>query len=77
VPDVVGFTGLDGVNTLRAAGYQVTSSFERSSEEDGGKVVSQNPAGGSYAFPPGPVHVGIGAPPVTRKPPTIPPKTVE
>jgi eukaryotic-like serine/threonine-protein kinase len=72
VPDVVGLSGQDGVATLRAAGYQVTSSFETSGEDDGGKVVSQSPAGGSFAFPPGPVHVGIGAPPVIPPPVTVP-----
>jgi serine/threonine-protein kinase len=72
VPDVVGLTGQQAVAILQAAGYQVTSEFVPSPEDAGGTVITQDPAGDSFAFPPGPVHLGIGAPPVSSKPPVTP-----
>jgi beta-lactam-binding protein with PASTA domain len=77
VPDVLGLSQQEGFRRLLNAGYQVTSSFETSSEEAGGTVVSQDPLGGSYAFPPGPVHIGVGSPPVVFVPTDPPTKISE
>lgn len=49
VPKVTGSLEKDAVNTLSAAGFKVEKSYEYSDSVEAGKVISQNPAGGSTA----------------------------
>jgi beta-lactam-binding protein with PASTA domain len=72
VPDVVNATGQVAVSLLQQAGFQVKGRFVPSPEEAGGLVVEQDPEAGTPLFPPGPVTISIGAPPVVDIPPPPP-----
>lgn len=49
VPKVTGSLEKDAVNTLTTAGFKVEKSYEYSDSVEAGKVISQNPAGGTSA----------------------------
>lgn len=73
VPDLIGLGQNQAFGFLAGLGLRGRTVFTPSSEEFGGTVVTQDPAGGMLIDPPGPVVLGIGAPPVVFTPP--PPQT--
>jgi beta-lactam-binding protein with PASTA domain len=70
VPDVVGYTSQQAVQTLQAAGFQVTQQYTSTSADQDNIVQSQNPAGNSTATKGSPVTITIGQHSPGPPPPT-------
>ena len=64
VPDVVGSTQADAVQTLGAAGFVVVSTME-ASESPAGEVISQSPTAGVIARAGSQVKIVVSSGPVT------------
>jgi serine/threonine-protein kinase len=60
VPDVVGYTSQQAVQTLQAAGFQVTQQYTSTGADQDNIVQSQNPAGNSTATKGASVTITIG-----------------
>jgi eukaryotic-like serine/threonine-protein kinase len=77
VPDVVGYTSQQAVQTLQAAGFQVTPQYQNTGADQDNIVQSQNPPGNSTATKGDTVTIVIGQhspgpppPPTTTTTPT-------
>jgi eukaryotic-like serine/threonine-protein kinase len=64
VPNVIGMTQEDATNTLKAAGFQVKVQTQVvTSDADDGRVLSQNPDGGTKADKGSVVTITVGKKP--------------
>jgi beta-lactam-binding protein with PASTA domain len=72
VPDVVGYTSQQAVQTLQAAGFQVNQQYQNTGADQDNIVQSQNPAGNSTATKGSQVTIVIGqhSPGPPQPPPT-------
>lgn len=73
LPNVVGLHEADGVEILRAAGYDVTEEKEPVSSDTEDIILSQLPPGDVITSPPGTVIIRIGRPPWITSTPTFHP----
>jgi eukaryotic-like serine/threonine-protein kinase len=70
VPDVVGYTSQQAVQTLQAAGFQVVQQYTSTGPDQDNIVQSQNPAGNSQATKGSQVTIVIGQSSPAPPPPT-------
>jgi eukaryotic-like serine/threonine-protein kinase len=70
VPDVVGYTSQQAVQTLQAAGFQVNQQYQNTDPSQDNIVMSQNPAGNSTATKGAQVTIVIGQHSPGPPPPT-------
>ena len=70
MPDVVGYTSQQAVQTLQAAGFQVNQQYQQTGPDQDNIVQSQNPAGNAQATKGSTVTIVIGQNSPGPPPPT-------